>query len=149
MSGLFKKWWFWVGLIVVIGIAANKNGGSSSGESSGTSSENSQVVNGVGKITYSVPKSIAGEKNMAFKEVTDLVFNMLKDNPDVKTLDITMQVECEDIYGKWSTKESHVTVDNEDVLEMRKFAGPSNLSDDCMDWQLRFEVGYKMCGQID
>jgi hypothetical protein len=27
MSGLLKKWWFWVGLILVIGIAVNKNGG--------------------------------------------------------------------------------------------------------------------------
>ncbi len=142
---ILKKWWFWVG-IFLIGLVMQKCGDGSSGGAAGSSSENSKIVNGVGTITYSVPKSIAGEKTLTFKEVTDLVFNMLKDNPNVKTLDITMKVECEDIYGKSSTKESHVTASNEDVLEMRKFAGPGNLSDDCMDWQIRFEVGYKMCG---
>jgi hypothetical protein len=38
MSGLVKKWWFWVGLILIIGIAANKNGGSSSSESNSSDS---------------------------------------------------------------------------------------------------------------
>jgi hypothetical protein len=145
MGGILKKWWFWVGVLAVIGIAANKNGGGSTSSSSGET----KVINGVGKITFSVPKGIAGEKNITFQEVTEEVFTLLKDNPEVKTLDVTMKVECEDVYGKWNTKESHVTCDSDVIAEMRKFAGPSNLSYDCMDWQMRFEVGYKMCGQID
>jgi 3-deoxy-D-arabino-heptulosonate 7-phosphate (DAHP) synthase len=119
----------------------------SCGSSSG--SGESKVVNGVGQITYTVPDSYAGEKVRTFNIVSEIVYDFLASNSDANSLDIKMLVECEDIYGNKKMKESHVKVGADAVTEMRKFKSSSALSDDCMDWQIAFEVGYKMCGQID
>jgi len=122
---------------------------SSDGESDGPKANIESRIDGdAAYLTYEVGSYLAAERGLAFKDVTENVYNFLRENENVKSIDITMRVDCEDNYGNWKTKESHVKVASDDVLEMRKYANPGAL-EGCMDWQLAFEVGYKMCGQID
>ena len=143
---MWKKWWFWFGVVWIVAAIAMNEGGGGDG---GSGSSNNKVENGVGKVTYTVDWVIAGERKRTFEKVSVVVYEFLNDEPEAKSLDVTMRVECEDTYGNKKMKESHVKVSEEDVIEMRKYKSGDALAEGCLDWQIAFEIGYKMCGQID
>ena len=136
-------------LVAVIGgivkMCSSSDDDSSSKQSS--SGIESRIEGDKAYLSYEVGPYFAAERELLYKEITEKVFYFLKDNPNVRTIDITMVVKCEDNYGNSRAKESHVIVKPEDLVEMRKYAGPTPL-EGCMEWSIAF-LGYKMCGQID
>lgn len=140
----YKQWRVLVIAIVATGIAISQGG------CDGGSSPNHDVVitNGAGKMRWVVPDVLAGDKKPTFERVTRDVYTAMNDHADMKSLDINMSVQCEDIYGKKMMRESTVKLSASDIAEMRKFTSSEALASDCMEWQMMFEAGYEMCGQL-
>jgi hypothetical protein len=104
---------------------------------------------GIGSLAWTVPSSIAGDKDLTFARLTSDVYDALISNDSLTVLNITVAVSCQDNYGKSMMRESVLRLDRNDIEEMRKFASAAALAEGCIEWQIVYEAGYMMCGQIE
>ncbi len=108
-----------------------------------------KILEGKGVFKWRVPKDLAGDEEPTFKRLTSEVHEIVMASPALKSLEIEISVECADIYGKHSDRVSKISITADDIEEMRKFVSSAALSEGCFEWQMAFEAGYKMCGQIE